>query len=82
MFDQRYEDSIVMVVSVSSLKQSTRTFSNIALLQAGERLAPLGMAIERYCGFGALLHFNRDREADPPAVVLALRARVESGKHW
>jgi chromate reductase, NAD(P)H dehydrogenase (quinone) len=69
-------DNIVKVVSISgSLRELS---SNTALLQAAERLAPLGMAIERYRDFGALPHFNPDLEPDPPAVVLALRARMDA----
>jgi NAD(P)H-dependent FMN reductase len=50
----------VKVVSISgSLRELS---SNTALLQAEERLAPLGMAIERYHDFGALPHFNPDLE--------------------
>ena len=64
------------VVSVSgSLRELS---SNTALLQAAERLAPLGMAIERYRDLGALPYFNPDLEADPPPVVLALRARMDA----
>jgi chromate reductase, NAD(P)H dehydrogenase (quinone) len=66
-------------VKVVSISGSLRELSaNTALLQAAERLAPLGMAIERYRDFGALPHFNPDLEADPPAVVLALRARMNT----
>jgi chromate reductase len=66
----------VKVVSISgSLRELS---SNTALLQTAERLAPVGMAIERYRDFGALPHFNPDLEADPPAVVLALRARMDA----
>jgi chromate reductase, NAD(P)H dehydrogenase (quinone) len=66
----------VKVVSISgSLRELS---SNTALLQAAERLTPLGMTIKRYRDIGALPHFNPDLEADPPAVVLALRARVDA----
>jgi chromate reductase, NAD(P)H dehydrogenase (quinone) len=71
-----YEDDIVKVVSISgSLRELS---SNTALLQAAERLALPGMAIERYRDFGALPHFNPDLEADPPAVILALRERMDA----
>lgn len=63
------------VVSISgSLRELS---SNTALLVAAARLAPVGMAIERYRDFGTLPHFNPDLEADPPAAVLALRARMD-----
>jgi chromate reductase, NAD(P)H dehydrogenase (quinone) len=66
-------------VKVLSISGSLRELSsNTALLQAAERLAPLGMTIERYRDIGVLPHFNPDLEADPPAVVLALRARMDA----
>jgi len=52
--------------------------SNTSLLEAAARLAPAGIAIERYHDLGALPHFNPDMELKPPAIVLALRARVDA----
>jgi chromate reductase len=50
--------------------------SNTAVLQAMAALAPAGVTVELYDGLGALPHFNPDLDADPPAPVLDLRARI------
>jgi NAD(P)H-dependent FMN reductase len=50
--------------------------SNTAALQALAALAPAGVSVDLYEGLGDLPHFNPDLDADPPAAVLDLRARI------
>jgi chromate reductase len=50
--------------------------SNTAALEALRRLAPAGVTVELYGGLAALPPFNQDQDADPPAPVLDLRARI------
>ncbi|HEX4495872.1 MAG TPA: NADPH-dependent FMN reductase [Thermoanaerobaculia bacterium] len=65
---------MVRILAISgSLRAAS---SNTALLHAAAALAPAGVEIEVYGGLGRLPHFNPDLEADEPAAVSDLRARV------
>lgn len=68
-----------MSVSLLTFCGSLRTASsNLALLEAAERLAPDGMVLERYGAIGELPHFSPDLDAGDrlPRIVQDLRDRV------
>jgi chromate reductase, NAD(P)H dehydrogenase (quinone) len=65
------------MIRILAISGSLRAVSsNTALLHAAAALAPAGVEIEVYGGLGELPHFNPDLEADEPAAVTDLRARV------
>jgi chromate reductase len=66
---------MALILSLSgSLREAS---SNTSLLIAAEQLAPRGLTLERYRDLGWLPHYNPDLEASPPAIVRALRVRID-----
>jgi len=72
-----------MSVSILTFCGSLRAASsNLALLEAAERLAPTGLSLERYGGIDELPHFSPDLDADDrlPEIVRDLRDLVAAAE--
>lgn len=68
-----------MAIKILAISGALRAAStNTALVRAAQQLAPEGVEIELYDGLRELPHFDQDLEADVPAQVADLRARIEA----
>lgn len=70
--------SELRVLQILAISGSLRSLSsNTALLRLCAEVAPSDVVVTLYDGVGSLPHFNPDDDVgEPPAAVLALRARI------
>ncbi|NUP52812.1 MAG: NAD(P)H-dependent oxidoreductase [Catenulispora sp.] len=66
-----------MTIKILAFSGALRKAStNSALVRAAKQLAPEGVEIEIYDGLAELPYFDQDLEAEPPASVVDLRAKI------